>query len=143
MHVGIPPEKQNPDIASLATLGMRIRKAVSDGYTLTANVSLSYDSQYFNRSTKQSIERVALPTGMSAPPALTAGGSTFQSGLNVSEWGAPSMKLSSLPFASGTKRRHEDDLQHENAFVQPPTVQFPTHEKFCAGNGKFSFNQDF
>lgn len=95
------PQHENPDIASLATLGMRIRKVVADGY------SVSHEASYkHGLSTPQrSFTRVPLPGNIDTPPALTKEGSTFQSGSNVSEWGAPSMPVKTMPLqGNGFKR---------------------------------------
>lgn len=150
MNHASQPQQQNPDIASLATLGMRIRKAVADGYALSDSAHLSYDPQFFTRpaeiQNKMSFERVSLPNGMDAPPALCNVGSTFQSGLNVSEWGNnPSMNMSTLPYSSGTKRRFDDNADMFGKFnMQPPAVvNFPSYEEFRAGNGQLSFNEEF
>lgn len=146
MQHGSQPEHLNPDVASLATLGMRIRKAVADGYALRENANLSYDPQYFTRQLygRLAIERVPLPQGVSTPPALTNDGSTFQSGLNVSEWGMPT-NITTLPGSYGTKRRHDDGLgDFEKSSFQPPlVVQLPTYEEFRASNGQLSFNEEF
>lgn len=140
------PQDINPDVASLATLGMRIRKAVADGYALRENANLSYDPQYFTRQqyNRPAIERVPLPQGVSEPPSLTNEGSTFQSGLNVSEWGAPT-NISTLPFSYGTKRRYDDDMSgFEKSSLQPQVVvQLPTYEEFRASNGQLNFNEEF
>lgn len=147
-----PQQYQNPDIASLSTLGMRIRKAVADGYALSESSHLSYDPQFFTRpkpsesANRMSFERVNLPNGMDAPPALCNVGSTFQSGLNVSEWGSSSsMNMSTLPYSSGTKRRFDDSAEILGKFnMQPPAVvNFPSYEEFSAVNGQLSFNEDF
>lgn len=144
MNRASQPQDVNPDVASLATLGMRIRKAVADGYALRDNSHLSYDPQYFSRP--QTFDRVALPSGMDAPPSLSNDGLTFQSGLNVSEWGAPQMNMTTMPFNAGTKRRADDEsvgMFDKNFFLPRAEVQFPSYEEFSAGSGQLSFNEDF
>lgn len=149
MNRASPTQVQNPDIASLATLGMRIRKSIADGYALTQNAELSYDPQYFSRletPKRPAFERVQLPNGMDAPPALCNSGSTFQSGLNVSQWGNDMpVNFSTLGYQSGTKRSLEDSREgFEKIDYQPPSVMsLPSYDEFRATNGQLSFNEDF
>lgn len=136
----IQPQYQSPEVAHLSTLGMRIRKAVAEGYKV--NSPNSYNSQYIGSrlSAQQpepaTFERVPLPSNISQPPSLTSAGSTFQSGLNVSEWGAPSMNVTTIPLfqLSGNKRRFEED---------EPEVRHVSFEEYSARHGQLQFDEDF
>lgn len=137
----IQPQYQSPEVASLATLGMRIRKAVSEGYKVDS--PNSYNSQYIGtrlppqqqQQDPQSFQRVPLPSNISQPPALTNAGSTFQSGLNVSEWGAPSMNFTTIPLQlSGNKRKFLED---------EPEVPALLFEGYSARHGQLQFDEDF
>lgn len=140
-----PQMSHDAEIASLATLGMRIRKAVSDGYSVKSPES--YDSQFFLDSgpspmeATSSFQRVPFPEGMSMPPALTSAGSTFQSGLSVSSWGSPSTSnMMTLP-SSGVKRRL-DGL--EDWFPQScPPKSLPSYDEFCVTDGQLRFDEEF
>lgn len=150
MQNSMLPQQQRPEKASLATLGMRIRKSVAEGYSL-GGTHLSYDPKFFDRQSipepqsRPCFERVTLPNGMGAPPLLCNDGSTFQSSLNVAEWASPSVNISVLPFSSGTKRKREDDMDAESKlnFQVPCLVHFPSYDEFRAGNGQLSFNEEF
>lgn len=108
---GIQPQHENSDIASLSTLGMRIRKSVADGYNVPSNNYNGYNAYsemgYANHGEHKRAEpkalgifggnqngsnidfepsRVPLPTHMSQPPALTNAGSTIGTCSNLSEW---------------------------------------------------------
>ena len=91
MYQPLTPQNTNPDIAALSTIGMRIRKSIMDGHP--GNSQYSYNPQFGTQSASSQptplYQRTPLPSHMSQPPSLTNEGSTFQSGLNVSEWGCP------------------------------------------------------
>lgn len=138
-----PQQYISPEQASLSTLGMRIRKAVAEGYK--ANSANSFDSRYMENhfgsleqqqqnQSRSAFQRVPLPGNMAQPPSLTNAGSTFESGLNVSEWGAPSMNIVTLP-QTGTKRKHRDEDE-----VQ---MSHPSFEEYSARHGQLQFNEDF
>ncbi|QWW21762.1 hypothetical protein CA7LBN_000508 [Candidozyma auris] len=113
------PQHENPDIASLATLGMRIRKVVADGYS-------------------RSFTRVPLPGNIDTPPALTKEGSTFQSGSNVSEWGAPSMPVKTMPLqGNGFKRGFDEDEPRQCGMNKPSLEQY--NESY----GQLRFDEEF
>lgn len=138
LNLPIAPQHENPDIASLATLGMRIRKSVADGYSINSATRTFPNAQTEQpvpifRGSKPAFARVPFPG--EAPPSLTSAGSTFQSGLNVSEWGAPAMPMHALQENAGTKRRLDDDLE--------PAIHNPTVEQYHPQNGKLSFDVDF
>lgn len=133
----IEPQHENPDVARLATIGMRIRKSVSDGYSIAHEASYKRDYEFQPKS-QQSFMRVPLPGNVDAPPSLTNQGSTFQSGLNVSEWGAPSMPLNVLPpNASGLKRRF-DDYEDESSYSLKD--QGPSLEQYVQTYGELKFD---
>lgn len=99
----------NPDTEALSTLGMRIRKAVSDGYNTPNASSYSYgDQSYVNR-------RVPLPAGMDEPPSLVGStGSTVGTASNLSDWGntasvpvAHPVTIPENPVEAFTKRKFE------------------------------------
>lgn len=157
MHQPSAPENVDPYVASLATVGMRIRKAVADGYSV--NSSYSYNPQ-FGAQTGQIVpgplprlgfERSQLPAHLSAPPALTNDGSTFQSGLNVSEWGAPNVNVTTLPLM-GTKRKFTDEPEY-NDFKQyggnsAYTIggnanNIVSWDEFTRSNGTLKFDEEF
>lgn len=111
-NVGIQPQHENSDIAALSTLGMRIRKAVADGYNVPSNNYNGYNAYdnigytshggYASRTEPQAIgifgdnqnasnidyrpARVPLPDHMSQPPALSNLGSTVGTSSNLSAW---------------------------------------------------------
>lgn len=100
MNHAIAAEHPNPDVAALATLGMRIRKAVAEGHK-TGHAS-SYRPQ----------QRQPLPAHMAQPPSLMGGGSTIDLCLDLSSWEArqaPLQTISTPP--AGTKRKHDEDPQ--------------------------------
>ncbi|QRG36980.1 hypothetical protein FDK38_001345 [Candidozyma auris] len=128
------PQHENPDIASLATLGMRIRKVVADGY------SVSHEASYkHGLSTPQrSFTRVPLPGNIDTPPALTKEGSTFQSGSNVSEWGVPSMPVKTMPLqGNGFKRGFDEDEPRQCGLNKPSLEQY--NESY----GQLRFDEEF
>lgn len=138
----IPAQEQDPDIAALSTVGMRIRKAVAEGYSVQSPASynphsapaysITFDVNGGMRNTASM--RIPLPEGMSQPPALSNSGSTFQSGLNVSEWGQQ-MNVTTIPSVMGTKRRFNQD--------EDITIQQPSLEEYNSRYGRLSFNEDF
>lgn len=138
----IRPQLQDPDAVALSTIGMRIRKAVAEGYSVQSPASYRPDSvpSYaisfdVERGMSNSASmRIPLPEGMSQPPSLSNTGSTFQSGLNVSEWGQQ-VNVMTIPSIMGTKRRFD---QEENISIQQPSL-----EEYNARYGRLSFNEDF
>ncbi|GEQ66796.1 hypothetical protein JCM33374_g459 [Metschnikowia sp. JCM 33374] len=167
MHQPLTPQNSNPDIASLATLGMRIRKAVAEGHAGGSRYSYNPNWSFDRPQNEQShipsdsqprnlFERTPLPAHMSQPPPLTNAGSTFQSGSNVSEWGAPSVNVTTLP-QMGTKRKLDDDSddnmgysdfkQYDGYNGYNPSSgfagNFTSWEEFTQKNGSLKFDEDF
>lgn len=138
----IRPQEQDPDIAALSTIGMRIRKAVAEGYSVQSPASYRADSAPaysisfdVNRGMNNTpAMRIPLPEGMSQPPSLSSAGSTFQSGLNVSEWGQQ-VNVVTIPSIMSTKRRYDQD---ETILIEQPSL-----EEYNARYGRLSFNEDF
>lgn len=127
---GFQPQHENPDIASLATIGMRIRKLVADGY------SVSHEASYDRGMPQRTFNRVPLPNNMDMPPPLTNQGSTFQSGSNVSEWGA-SMPLQTMPLQGNGKRGFEED--EPRLFG----TNKPSLEQYNSTYGQLKFDEEF
>lgn len=115
-----------PEAAALTTLGMRIRKAVAEGYKTES--SSPYNG--IRQDTGSAFERVALPAHLSQPPALTSDGSTFQSGLNVSEWNSQYSPVT-LPMETTKRGRDGEPVHHL------------TYEEYSAQHGLLLFNEDF
>lgn len=130
------PQNENPDIAALATIGMRIRKSVADGYSVTHEASYNHGLPQI--SSQRSFNRVPLPGHMDQPPALNNQGSTFQSGSNVSEWGMPSMPLQTMPLqGNGSKRGFEEDIPRQFGMDKPSL------EYYNGAYGELKFDEDF
>ncbi|KAG7665560.1 DIF1 [[Candida] subhashii] len=118
-------QQQNPDIAKLATIGMRIRKAVSEGYNVP-------DSSQFSGN----FRRVPLPNNISAPPSLTNDGSTVGSTSSLEEWDSyykiNNAPLQTLPeFNGGIKRKFDDSMDAKDVSI------------FQAKYGDLKFNEEF
>lgn len=118
----ITPQPENTDVASLSVLGMRIRKAVAEGYK-TGNLSSAPPPPF---------SRVPLPENMERPPALVNLGSTFQSGSNLSDYGSFAVPSTTLPTFSNKRRLEEEEPQVSSAY-----------EEFCEQNGQLRFDEDF
>lgn len=156
--------------AGLSTLGMKIRQAVANGHSLHGDHTYNaqffsdypsldqpqgsseeddynqlFEEQDFHRPQRLVPQRLALPPNMDMPPALTRDGSTFQSGLNVSEWGAPSMVSTNLPEKRSLKRKMSgsDNVQIQGESPEDSHAYFPSYDQFTAQNGQLSFNEDF
>lgn len=148
----IQPQHENPDIARLATIGMRIRKSVADGYSVAHEASYNRDflqeqqqQQEFSLQQSQqqqlSFARVPLPGYVDGPPSLSNQGSTFQSGLNVSEWGVPQMPLNVLPpNGGGMKRRHDDELEGHFGNKPLEEVGHASLEQYVQTYGQLKFD---
>lgn len=149
LNHAIPGQHANPDIASLATLGMRIRKSVADGYSTSSAPSYRSDAFFTHNTTPEvpqnmpefskprpTFSRVPMANNMQ-PPSLTNEGSTFQSGLNVGQWGAaPPMPMHTLAGNPGVKRRYDD----EEMDTEEPVFR-PILEPYS--NGDLRFDEDF
>lgn len=118
----IAPQQENADIASLSVIGMRIRKAVAEGYK-TGNLS---------SAPPPSFSRVPLPQNLEQPPALVSLGSTFQSGSNLSDYGSFSVPSTTLPTFSNKRRLDDEEPQVRSAY-----------EEFCEQNGQLRFDEEF
>ncbi|KAK6201571.1 uncharacterized protein RJT21DRAFT_120627 [Scheffersomyces amazonensis] len=79
MQASIQPQNVvSEDVAALSTIGMRIRKAVSDGYSVPNANNYSYSNN---------MQRVPLPSHLDQPPSLTNMGSTLDSSSScLAEW---------------------------------------------------------
>lgn len=121
----IQPLTHSPDVEALATIGMRIRKSVADGY---------------NRGSGVPVSRTPLPAHMSQPPALTNIGSTVDLGSNLLLWEGFSLPPVVIPQAASTKRKLDDydDGYGENDDDRPLSL-----EDYTARHGGLSFNENF
>lgn len=137
MHQASPPVQQDPTTASLATIGMRIRKAVADGYRGTTDhqYSLQHQFQQEQQQAPRLFARVPLPLSMEQPPSLTNMGLTIDSScLNMEEWDSK-YAIHNAPISRldvdirGSKRKH--DAGNDGAL------------NFEAKYGLLSFNEDF
>ncbi|CAX41911.1 conserved hypothetical protein [Candida dubliniensis CD36] len=120
-----PVENINEDAASLPSVAMRIRKAVSEGYKLPGD-----NTQQFGGS----FQRVPLPSGLTAPPDLVNGEST-RTVSNLEEWDSY-YKIQNAPLQTLSegnnylKRKFEDD--HDLDLSQ-----------YQAKYGDLKFNEEF
>lgn len=141
MQHAIAAENDNPDIAKLATIGMRIRQAVSQGYQTSSNVydgTASYNNA--NNFSQYDSRRVPLPGNLQQPPSLTNMGSTYQSsaGSSLAEWDSK-YDIQNAPLqtlerdSSKLKRKHDD----ENVQIHSNLSEY--ENKY----GSLSFNETF
>ncbi|CUM65096.1 uncharacterized protein PRCAT00002721001 [Priceomyces carsonii] len=122
MSQGVTHEDPNPDIRALATVGMRIRKAVAEGYSVPSNVL------------NNSFLRVPLPSNLTKPPGLTSSGSTFDSGSNLAEWNEKlSTPLQTIDVPSTGNKRKLDEMALSDVNLN----QY--QEKY----GALKFNEEF
>ncbi|KAK6465900.1 hypothetical protein DFJ63DRAFT_310983 [Scheffersomyces coipomensis] len=137
----VPQTETNQDIASLSTIGMRIRKAVSDGYNNpNSDVNqYSYQSQFTAGSY---IQRVPLPSHMmDQPPSLTNMGSTLDSSAsNLAEWDSK-YQINNAPIQTidqgiNYNKRKLDD--HDTGDDQRNDVNLYTSKY-----GELKFNEEF
>lgn len=108
MNTAINPyssHEYDPDLAKLTTIGMRIRKAVQDGYSLPSDYQ--YDRNYLQQQ-YQEFNRSPLPNGLSQPPSLSSGGSTFESNSSSYHWNSHREILPEVH--QNNKRKYEQDL---------------------------------
>lgn len=122
-----PVENLNEDAASLPSVAMRIRKAVSEGYKLPGDNTAS---QQFSGN----FQRVPLPSSVTGPPDLVNGQST-RTVSNLEEWDSyykiQNAPLQTLPESNNyLKRKFEDD--HELDLSQ-----------YQAKYGELKFNEEF
>ncbi|ODV77703.1 uncharacterized protein CANTADRAFT_7206 [Suhomyces tanzawaensis NRRL Y-17324] len=108
MNRGVQPQHVDPEISALSTIGMRIRKAVAEGYSLPNHEQYSYSNG------PSQFQRVPLPANMSQPPSLTNMGSTVESsGSRLGEWDSRfdihNAPVQTLPnFEVSHKRKHAE-----------------------------------
>lgn len=76
------PPVRDSQTELLAMLGMRIRKAVSDGYSTGDH----YDGLTHTAPASQGFSRMPLPAHMDQPPSLMGAGSTMDSSSSLSGW---------------------------------------------------------
>lgn len=143
MNQAVPAGSQDADIAALSTIGMRIRKAVAEGYNTGDNSLLSpvmnngmhnpyYTPQYEQpqQQQQQNFRRMPLPGHMDQPPSLMGAGSTIDSCSNLSEWDLRSAPITTIPSFKQGKRKHEDE--HGDNI-----------EDYKSRYGPLSFNEEF
>lgn len=122
-----PAAPQSADAAALTTLGMRIRKAVADGYHTPSAAGYSYNSR-----------RVPLPAGMEQPPALAALGSTAgDSSSSLSEWEARGAAMQPVTLGAGgadAKRKMDLDAGYS---------RFREEVDYAQKYGSLLFNEEF
>ncbi|KAG7193542.1 uncharacterized protein KQ657_000611 [Scheffersomyces spartinae] len=91
-----------PETPGLATLGMRIRRAVAQGYN-----NVQVDEEALNN------KRTTLPAHLAAVPSLMGGGSTIESSSDVASWESryqPVLQtIEQIEPSRKSKRRYEDD----------------------------------
>lgn len=123
------PPVRDATSEELAMLGMRIRKAVSEGYR-TGNEYTGHN--YGLDGHLQSYERVPLPSHISQPPSLMGAGSTVDSSSSLSEWGtkfeALQPKLQVIGEVENRKRKPEEA---------------PDLGTYQQRYGELAFNEDF
>lgn len=112
----IQPYSHDPLHDTLATIGMKIRKSVMDGYQTGNNYSYNYHNNYVTNNSSfnnyntdssfnnNSFNRQPLP--ISQPPALSSTGSTFES--------------STSEYHFNTRKRTLDDDVVDKKHVLPP-----------------------
>lgn len=168
----IQPQHNNPDIASLSTIGMRIRKAVADGYNVPGKEYDGYNAYdkigYGHNDSRAEVRpqligtfggaqenrgaqgggRVPLPAHMEQPPALVAGGSTIGTCSNLSEWesnygrGPQITTIESVDNGGKGKRKFDDIEEVENGY-SGSAVQDAGPEYFQHKYGELKFNEEF
>lgn len=126
MNTGISlysTQDYDPDLAKLSTIGMRIRKAVQDGYSVKN--SYQYDRNYLQQQYQQ-FDRSPLPNGMDQPPSLSNSGSTFQSNGSSYDWNTSNLVTLEQPC---NKRKYEEEL--------------PNLDDYRNKYGDLKFNEEF
>lgn len=148
MHTGPASEMVDPDIAKLATIGMRVRHAVANGYNRPqdkgvdmSNSSNQPTGMYNNSYQVGSLNRVPLPGHMDGPPGLTNLGSTAGTSSNLSEWennSSPNLVTILNPNISLGKRKF-DDIQNSNALPN----SLSNINDYDLRYGELRFDEDF
>ncbi|CCE82863.1 Piso0_002615 [Millerozyma farinosa CBS 7064] len=164
MSEPVKPGSSDPYIASLATVGMRVRKAVAEGYNVPdrdrydisgfsqngmdyARNDVGQHTAEENNSTGFRVpQRVPLPAHMDGPPGLSDSLSTAESSSNLSDWEAnyrersiaSHMQRLSPHAGAGGKRKFEDVEQHDGLGTQAPILN-----DYRAKYGNLRFDEDF
>lgn len=138
----IPPDHRSEQDNALASIGMRIRKAVAEGYntgnqfqgfnqanTFTYNSNINYQDP--NPVTNPSTRRMPLPNHIEQPPSLTNRFSTFESSSSISDWQQRQTPVMTLPTSNKRKLDRDDD---EFADIE-------VHNE--VNHGTLKFNEDF
>lgn len=137
MNYRLEPVQQdiNPDIAALSTIGMRIRKAVADGYSTPSASHYSYGYNF-----EEQPRRVPLPMGMDQPPSLMGSGSTVGTCSNLSEWDNAAQKpLVTIPdYNSGMTKRK---FQQESGDAE--YTRYREEVDYAKKYGNLLFNEEF
>lgn len=125
-----PVAVSNDNISEqLATIGMRIRKSVADGYNVPTNVNDGSDTYSYNNN--GNIRRQPLPSHVSQPPSLSNQFSTFDSGSNLSEWERNHQlhtpAIQSLLTPSNNKRKFDSEQED---YVHPTYGSLKFNEEF-------------
>ncbi|KAI0463870.1 hypothetical protein LJB42_002878 [Komagataella kurtzmanii] len=119
------PKRQDESTEALQTVGMRIRKAVADGYQVPPPEPVT---------TPFGPRRTALPDHLQEPPSLLYGGSTASS---LSEW---------QNDVNLTNKRKFEDYDDSKDF-QGPDSDFLTKNRDLQGfqqvYGTLRFDEDF
>lgn len=156
---------------SLATIGMKIRKSVADGYNVPGNryngyasynatgndysgemqsSAASVDESNFGKNS--GFSRVTLPAHLNGPPALDNSSSTIGTSSNLEEWNHHNklnMPVSTLENAYGTthgfgKRKFSD--YDANSDLTPVDIVPPAQrdtEYYRQKYGDLNFDEDF
>lgn len=122
----------------LQCIGMRIRKSVSDGYSVP--MSNGYSTDYEEQQQMNSPRRVPLPNHLSQPPMLSYGYSSTLEGESFSE---------KFLQSNSNKRIRDDDegidqyFRKETASVINVANKDAPMEYFHTKYGSLSFNEEF
>lgn len=163
MNEPVKRGSSDPYIASLATVGMRVRKAVAEGYNVPDreryNIGFSQNGMdhtrigYGGHSAEENKssgfrvpQRVPLPAHIDGPPGLSDSLLTAESGSNLLEWEANYRERSILSHmqrlspheVAGGKRKFEDVEQHEEFGTQAPIL-----DDYRAKYGDLRFDEEF
>ncbi|KAK6456631.1 uncharacterized protein RJT20DRAFT_126569 [Scheffersomyces xylosifermentans] len=146
MNQASVPQNENADIAKLSTIGMRIRKAVADGYQVTEgnnnyDGTTSYSSPNYGNTFES--RRVPFPSHLEHPPSLTNVGSTYQSGgSSMAEWDSRyqvnNAPLQTLSEPGKLKRKFNDDYEEQAS--APTVVDLNAYQ---SKYGQLSFTEEF
>ncbi|EGW30661.1 uncharacterized protein SPAPADRAFT_62530 [Spathaspora passalidarum NRRL Y-27907] len=118
-------QPSNPDVAALQFIGMRIRKAVADGYQVTQEQQPQQTQQF---------ARPSLPAHLDAPPSLINGGSTAGSTSSMEEFDSY-YKINNAPVMINTTYYEN---KYKRSFDAVDEVEI-YHQKY----GDLKFNEEF